>query len=568
MKRSERFPLFGAWFAPLGLAVTLPFASLLGQENAGSVERSPESSNLEAGAESRERRIQANARYAAAVSQHAKGQTEAATRELLIAADTDPSNFALQVKVAEKLLEWRLPTLALQVLDKASAQKDVPARLLVAKGNTHKLLGQEEPAQQAFRQALDISPGNVTARRELTTTQLKAKNVGAALALIREGVALPSLSGAQLAGLVGLYLQTIATDPKTMSELKTELTSLLERTSKSELTQPGEQVVLADGFTFIGEIDRAEDLLKGVLRAASNTALAREKLVDLYLRSGRTADAVSELNVLLEQDPKNASAHYLLGSIAADNQEYQTAISHYRKAIELRPEFEPPYYEMVGIHLNARQPRKALEVLSQARIRFPKRFLSEFYSGIALASLRRTKEALVHMLEAESIATKQSPQRLTPFFYFQLGSMLERNGKLEKAEGKFLKSLERNPEDAETLNYLGYMWAEKGKKLSQATVWIKKALELAPDSAAIQDSMGWVLFKQGDPERALPYLLNAEAGLEEPDPVILDHLGDAYHALGKHREALESWKSSLELEFNERIFEKIRRTEDSHPTSE
>jgi len=261
MKRSERLPLLGAWFAALGLAVTLPLASLLAQENAGSDERPPESSTREASAESRERRIQANARYAAAVSQHAKGQTEAAARELLTAADTDPTHFALQVKVAEKLLEWRLPTLALQVLDKASAQKDVPARLLVAKGNTHKLLAQEEPAQQAFRQALDISPGNVTARRELTTTQLKSKNVGAALALIREGVALPSLSGTQLVGLVGLYLQTIATDPKTMNELKNELASLLERTSKAELTQAGEQIVLADGFSFIGEIARAQDLL-------------------------------------------------------------------------------------------------------------------------------------------------------------------------------------------------------------------------------------------------------------------------------------------------------------------
>lgn len=505
-----------------------------------------------------ERRIQANAHYAAGISLHAKGQIQEASRELLLAVDLDPNNTDLAVRVAETFLEWRLPKLALEAIDFAAAQPDPHIEVYLTKGNVLRALGQEAGALEAFGDALAISPGNPQARRELFTAQLKEKNLEGALAVLREGVALPSLTGGQLVGLIELYLQTIAAAPQILSELQAELSDIIARTAKAQLDSPEQQVVLADAYTVTGESTRALEILRQVVDTAPNVALAREKLVDLYLRENRIAEAVEQLDTLLAENPENASAHYLLGSIAADNQEFEKSLSHYEKSIEIRPEFESPYYEMVGLYLNMREPRKALEVLSRARVRFPKRFLGEFYTGIALASMRRTKEALVHLIEAEAIATKQTPQRLTPFFYFQLGSMYERNGNLNLAEEKFLISLEANPDDAETLNYLGYMWAEKGRKLDQASSWIKKAMELEPDSAAIQDSMGWVLYQLGEHKKALPYLLNAEAGLEQPDPVILDHLGDTYHALGKKAEALEAWKNSLALEFNERIFRKIQ----------
>ncbi|MDA7497259.1 tetratricopeptide repeat protein [bacterium] len=542
----------GAW----ALGVSLTFCHLSAQELRSAEPLRIQSANSPS-VDVTERRIRANAHYAAGIGHHAKGEVEQAAKELLLAVEIDPNNSALILRVAEKLLEWRLLDQALEVLETASQQANPSVDVFTRKGITLKALGKEKESLVAFKEALAISPGNAQARRELVTARLIEKDVEGALNIIREGVALPSLSGEQLVGLVELYIQTIASSPNLLAELKGELLALLERTQKFKLEKPEHRVVLADGFTFTGEIVAAQEILEAVVQSAPDTALAREKLVDLYLREGMAAEAVEQLNTLIALNPRNPSAHYLLGSIAADNEEFEKAVLHYEKAIEIRPEFEPPYYEMVGIHLNTRQPRKALDVLTQARIRFPKRFLGEFYTGIALASLRRTKEALTHLSEAELIATKQAPQRLTPFFYFQLGSMFERNGNLNKAEEKFLKSLAVNPDDAETLNYLGYMWAEKGKKLRQASEWISKAMKLEPDSAAIQDSMGWVLFQLGEYKKALPHLLNAEAGLEQPDPVILEHLGDTYHALGQKEKASKAWESSLELEFNERIFQKI-----------
>ena len=519
-------------------------------------------------ADASQRRIQSNARYAAGILFHAKGDLNAAVKELLSAVDADPENTALKLQVAKKLLEWKMPLPALKSLETPAWPKTPPAEFFLRKAEALRALGEESKARDAFAQALETSPRNMQARRELVAYYLKEKNFETALNLIRQGTALPQLDKQQSTGLVRLYLQCIVTSsPDLLIAVSAELNRLLERTQKFELESPEEKILLADGFAFVGKLESARKMLREVLEDDPRLGVARDKLVGLYLREGKTQPAAEQLKALLAFNPRNASAHYLLGSIAADNQAFNKAISHYEKAIQIRPEFEPPYYEMSGIHLTRRQPRQALDILRRARIRFSKTFQGELYSGIALASLGRSKEALSRLIEAENIATKQSPQRLTPSFYFRLGALYERNGDYTKSEEKFLKSLEKKPDDPETLNYLGYMWAEQGKKLEQASLWIERALELAPENAAIQDSMGWVLYQLGQYKEALSYLLNAEASVEEPDPVILDHLGDVYHALGNMEAAAKAWKHSLQLEFNDKILRKLQAIEKSPPSS-
>ena len=103
--------------------------------------------------------------------------------------------------------------------------------------------------------------------------------------------------------------------------------------------------------------------------------------------------------------------------------------------------------------------------------------------------------------------------------------------------------------------------------MDQAYEWIQKAHELEPESEAILDSMGWILFQQGKPAEALPYLEKAQEKLSEPDPTILDHLADVYEALGKYDKAEEIWTQSLEIEFSEKVFEKWRNLSEKAATN-
>jgi Tfp pilus assembly protein PilF len=112
--------------------------------------------------------------------------------------------------------------------------------------------------------------------------------------------------------------------------------------------------------------------------------------------------------------------------------------------------------------------------------------------------------------------------------------------------------------DAEALNYLGFMWADRGENLPKARAYIEKACKIEPKNAAYLDSLGWVLFKQNHPQDALPWLVKAVELSPEPDATILDHLGDVYLTLHQFSKAMESWKKSLAVEPNDDVKKKLQ----------
>jgi tetratricopeptide (TPR) repeat protein len=103
------------------------------------------------------------------------------------------------------------------------------------------------------------------------------------------------------------------------------------------------------------------------------------------------------------------------------------------------------------------------------------------------------------------------------------------------------------------------MWADRGIRLQEALQHLEKAVESDSENGAYLDSLGWCLFKLGDHDRALRELLRASEKIKPEDPVVLEHLGDVFHAQGKRREALASWERALELDSaNTQLAEKIR----------
>ncbi len=85
---------------------------------------------------------------------------------------------------------------------------------------------------------------------------------------------------------------------------------------------------------------------------------------------------------------------------------------------------------------------------------------------------------------------------------------------------------------------------------------VKKALSMQPDNGAYVDSLGWLHFKQGNTGVAIKELEKAASLME--DPVIYDHLGDAYFKLKDNENAKSNWQKSLKLDPNQdKIKEKI-----------
>jgi tetratricopeptide (TPR) repeat protein len=127
---------------------------------------------------------------------------------------------------------------------------------------------------------------------------------------------------------------------------------------------------------------------------------------------------------------------------------------------------------------------------------------------------------------------------------FQRGALLDRAKQPAKAEASFRDVLKRDPLHAPALNYLGYMFAERGERLDEAVELVQRALKIDPGNGAYLDSLGWALYRQKRYAQALPSL--AEAADQLPaNSVVQDHLGDTLAALGRTVDAVAAWQRAL-----------------------
>jgi predicted Zn-dependent protease len=146
---------------------------------------------------------------------------------------------------------------------------------------------------------------------------------------------------------------------------------------------------------------------------------------------------------------------------------------------------------------------------------------------------------------AEEAAKLAEGERAELGVLFAHASILERAKRFDESEAKFRALLEKDPDNAGALNYLGYMLADRNVKLEEAHDIIQNALDLEPENGAYLDSLGWVYYRQDKLQLAERYLTRS---LEQfgRDPVVHTHLGDVYYKLGNNDQARKHWERGLE----------------------
>ena len=175
------------------------------------------------------------------------------------------------------------------------------------------------------------------------------------------------------------------------------------------------------------------------------------------------------------------------------------------------------------------------------------RYVAEDYPAASLA-----------FAQAQQVGEAHGQSEFNAPFFFWFGASCERMGQFERAEKLLLQALELEPENAEALNYLAYMWSEKGLHLERALAFSRKALLQEPENGAYLDTLGWIFYQQGRYQDALPPLTKA-AELVPDDATITDHLGDLYLKLNQPQQAVKYWTTSYQLDSaNEVVAKKLR----------
>jgi tetratricopeptide (TPR) repeat protein len=142
-------------------------------------------------------------------------------------------------------------------------------------------------------------------------------------------------------------------------------------------------------------------------------------------------------------------------------------------------------------------------------------------------------------------------------------SVFEDEGKVDKALRELQLVLKSRPEDPAAMNAYGFTLADHSKSLPKARRLIERAHTAAPKNAAILDSLGWVLFRQGHDAEALPYLRTAYTDDRGGD--IAAHLGEVLWQQGKHEEAQRVWSEASIVDADNKLLKTTRqRLQDEH----
>ena len=177
--------------------------------------------------------------------------------------------------------------------------------------------------------------------------------------------------------------------------------------------------------------------------------------------------------------------------------------------------------------------------------------------------LARSREAQpdyaiqLYLIESEALANRQRldeswqviVKALEQFpgdtnLLYTRAMLAEKRGDLNGLERDLRDIIAREPDNATALNALGYTLADRTSRYEEAKALIEQAHQLNPEDAATLDSLGWVNYRLGNLDEAERHLRAALARF--PDHEVAAHLGEVLWVQGKQREAREVWASALE----------------------
>lgn len=506
-----------------------------------------------------DRRAEAHARFLSAASLELNEESSEAELEYEKALLGDPGNEQLALDLSRRFIQRKEYERAATLLKKVCASPEATAATFSRLAFVYLQQGRTNLVVEVNQAAIKRQPDSIAGYQSLYSFYRQNGQTNEARRVLDQAARQPRPDAPFLVDLAMLHL--LEDTPKRNSTNILVSARARDALKRAAAMSPTNFVVLqklAQGLRLTGETKKASEVYQKLLEQFPGVPGAREDLADMLLRSNDTQGAAEQLEAIIRDNPTNPQAYYLLGAIAYESQKYAEAVDHYRKALLLNPAFEQVYYDIAAAKIALNEALDALDYLRQAEKRFKPSFIGEFFSGVAFVRLKEFTNAVQHFTAAEIVAKAADSNRLTPTFYFQFGTACERAGRIAEAESHFDKALQLSPDFAEALNYLGYMWADRGTNLDRARRMIERAVSLQPTNAAYLDSLGWVLFKQGHLKEALPRIEKAVKLNQEPDATLYDHLGDILAALQQPEKARDAWKKSLDIEPNKDIEQKLQ----------
>ena len=294
-----------------------------------------------------------------------------------------------------------------------------------------------------------------------------------------------------------------------------------------------------------GELQAAQDEFNRLVKRYPDTPGLRLSHALVALENGQTDLARQELTQLAEQGHHTSEANYYLGRIEDQASNTEQAIGYYQ-SVEQGNYYFPALARASSLLAENGQLEDAIDRIRRLREANPRQ-AENFW--LLEVNLLLDQEQQQQALSTATAALEEHPDNIE--IRYARAMLYDGIGQPAYAEADLKHILEQEPENAVALNALGYILTTRTDRLREARGYIEKALRLDPNNPAILDSMGWVLFLEGQLEPALDYLSRAWAAF--PDPEVAAHYGEALWMNGAEEQARIIWQEGLEQDSDHEV---------------
>jgi len=523
-------------FSPLPTATTESFRWL--EDNENNPEKNPGPQQPEAA-----QRAEAAAAFALGEKLEENEDYEGALERYRQASRADPGYTPTLLRIASVCLKSGHNEEAIAFLEEKIRTQPDSARLRSMLALAYEQKNQSGDAVKQAQLALDLDPtlvGNYSVLVKNLERQGKKKAIND---LFDRARSTRSDNAAYYLRMGNLWSRLLSeSGVATKNQIQLQVLPLYEEASRLD---PGNAHLLIQ----LGELsfdtekyDKAADYYQRAYEINHRISNLRESLAISLLAAHRDAAAIKILEKILEDHPERKGLYPMLANLYGQQNNWRQASEYYLLYCKLANARLPDYLRLVDAQLRADKTTAALETMERIVADNPQTAQVHFFHAVVLRSLGRWQESLDAFARSESLASAD-PKVLNSDFYLQYAQAGIGAGNQPRAEELLQKSLQLNPENAEALNCLGYLWAEKNIHLDEAGKLITRALKHDPKNKAYLDSLGWVYYQKGDYSQALD-CFNKSLGNGADDPVLLGHLGDALSKMGKYQEAIEAWSKA------------------------
>lgn len=286
---------------------------------------------------------------------------------------------------------------------------------------------------------------------------------------------------------------------------------------------------------------RADDLISSALQVASKRPEALNTAGLLYLESGRFDQAAALFKDGIKANGANPMLWLNLGRAQLGLDQKGPAREALEKALSLQPNWLPAVGALAFLEVQESREGAALERIEALKRSQPKdpavlALEGEVYSALrryedaarsfdAASTLRTSSELAIKSYQArlagklpDAIAPLERWARSNPDnpgFNAVLADAYIKAGERQQAVALYQRILERQPNNVAALNNLAWLYYELHDERALTTA--RRAYALAPQSAAIMDTLGWILVERGFVTEGLTLLERAATPKAAPE---------------------------------------------------